>query len=137
MDICIRQPARARLITAEDREVPVAATLRYTVQDPLAVFVDFPPEAALDGECVTWTFARSLLDEGLAAPAGGGDVHVRPYGRGGTLVEFHSPYGVALLRFDTAEIGRFLARSYAVVAAGDEDVGTAVERGLGALFGGV
>ncbi|MFB7499678.1 SsgA family sporulation/cell division regulator [Streptomyces sp. NPDC056161] len=137
MDICIRQPARARLITAEDPEVPVSATLRYSVQDPLAVFVDFPPEAALDGESVTWTFARSLLDEGLAAPAGDGDVHVRPCGRGCTVMEFHSPYGVALLGFETAELRRFLARSYAVVAEGTEDIGAVVERALGTLFGSV
>ncbi|MFF0222963.1 SsgA family sporulation/cell division regulator [Streptomyces sp. NPDC004629] len=137
MDTSIRQPARARLITAEDREVPVSATLRYTVQDPLAVFVDFPPEAALDGEGVTWTFARSLLDAGLAGPAGNGDVRVRPCGATCTLLEFHSPHGVALLGFGTGALRRFLRRSYAVVAAGEEDVVTAVERGLGALFGGV
>ncbi|MGW3952003.1 SsgA family sporulation/cell division regulator [Streptomyces sp. NPDC004752] len=137
MDTSIRQPARARLITAEDREVLVPATLRYTVRDPLAVFVDFPPEAALDGEGVTWTFARSLLDAGLAAPTGCGDVRVRPYGGTCTLLEFHAPQGVALLEFDTSALRGFLRRSYAVVAAGEEDIETVVERGLGALFGGV
>ncbi|MEU6607156.1 SsgA family sporulation/cell division regulator [Streptomyces shenzhenensis] len=137
MDTTIRQPVRARLITAEDREVPVPATLRYSVHDPLAVFVDFPPEAALDGEHVTWIFARSLLDTGLAAPAGRGDVRIRPYGATCTLLEFHAPHGVALLGFDTGALRGFLRRSYAVVAAGEEDAGTAVERGLGALFGGV
>lgn len=137
MDITYRQPARAQLITAEDREVPVPATLRYTAEDPLAVFVDFPPEVTLDGEDVTWTFARSLLDEGLDAPAGRGDVHIWPCGRARTVLEFHSPWGIALLQFDTPALRRFLLHTYAVVAAGQEDVAEDVERGLSALFGGV
>ncbi|MEU3980764.1 SsgA family sporulation/cell division regulator [Streptomyces sp. NPDC026672] len=137
MDITIRQPARARLITAEDHEIPVPATLRYTAEDPLAVFIDFPPQVTLDGDSVTWTFARSLLDEGLGAPAGRGDVRIRPCGRVSTVMEFHSPHGLALLRFETAALRRFLLRSHAAVPSGREDLGEIVERGLGALFGGV
>jgi len=52
-------------------------------------------------------------------------------------VEFHSPYGLALLQFDTAALRRFLLRTYAVVAAGQEDLGAAVEEGLNSLFGSV
>ncbi|MEV6805525.1 SsgA family sporulation/cell division regulator, partial [Streptomyces sp. NPDC051129] len=81
MDTSVEQLAHAWLVTAGDQEVPVPATLRYTTADPLAVYLDFPAEAALHGREVTWTFARSLLDEGLEAPAGHGDVRVRPYGR--------------------------------------------------------
>ncbi|MFE9452784.1 SsgA family sporulation/cell division regulator [Streptomyces sp. NPDC006739] len=135
--ITFQQPARARLITAEDQELPVTAVLRYTSADPLAVFVDFPAEATLDGEATTWTFARSLLSEGLGAPAGCGDVQLWPCGPARTAVEFHSPYGLALLQFDTAALRRFLLRTHAVVAAGQEDVAAVVERGLTALFGGV
>ncbi|WP_030613877.1 SsgA family sporulation/cell division regulator [Streptomyces fulvoviolaceus] len=137
MDITLEQPARARLITAENRELPVPATLRYTAADPLAVCIGFPPEVSLDGEGVTWTFARALLAEGLAGPAGSGDVHIWPCGRSVTVVEFHSPYGLALLRFDTAALRRFLLRTYAVVGAGQEDLGAAVEQGLSSLFGSV
>ncbi|MGZ0203009.1 SsgA family sporulation/cell division regulator [Streptomyces sp. RM1] len=137
METTIELPALARLITAEDREIPVAATLRYTARDPLAVFVDFPAEAALDGEEVSWTFARSLLDQGLRSPAGRGDVQIWPYGRTRTVLEFHSPYGLALLQFPTTTLRRFLVRSYGVVAAGQEDMAAVVERGLTALFGGV
>ncbi|MFI5685180.1 SsgA family sporulation/cell division regulator [Streptomyces sp. NPDC051636] len=137
MDFTFTQPAHARLITDGDREVTVSASLRYTTEDPLAVFVDFPPEATLDGERATWTFARSLLDEGLGAPAGRGDVQIWPGGRGRTVLEFHSPYGVALLQFGTLDLRRFLLRTYTVVAAGQEDVAAVVERGLSALFGGV
>ncbi|ARP73580.1 SsgA family sporulation/cell division regulator [Streptomyces pluripotens] len=137
MDITIEHLARARLITTEDREIPVSATLRYTTCDPLAVYVDFPAEAALDGEEVTWTFARSLLDQGLRAPAGHGDVQIWPCGRTRTVVEFHSPYGLALLQFQASALRRFLVCTYGVVGSGQEDMAAVVERGLSALFGGV
>ncbi|WP_053846851.1 SsgA family sporulation/cell division regulator [Streptomyces sp. NRRL B-24085] len=137
MDTTFEQPAPARLITAENRELPVPATLRYGSADPLAVCVDFPAEVCLDGQGVTWTFARALLEEGLRGPAGGGDVHIWPCGRDVTVVEFHSPYGLALLQFPTPTLRDFLLRSYAVVGAGQEDLGEAVERGLSALFGSV
>jgi Streptomyces sporulation and cell division protein, SsgA len=135
--ITVAQLAQARLITSEDQEIPVSATLRYTIDDPLAVFVDFPAEAALDGEEVTWVFARSLLDQGLRAPAGHGDVQIWPYGGTRTVLEFHSPHGLALLQFPSSALRRFLLRTYGVVGAGQEDLGGVVERGLSALFGGV
>ncbi|MFD9389915.1 SsgA family sporulation/cell division regulator [Streptomyces sp. NPDC060000] len=137
MDITLEQPVRARLITAEDRELPVPATLRYDSADPFAVHIDFPPEVSLAGEAVTWTFGRALLEQGVNGPAGSGDVHIWPCGRARTVVEFHSPLGLALLQFDTGVLRRFLLRSYAVVAAGREDVGAAVDRGLEALLGNV
>ncbi|MEV5875296.1 SsgA family sporulation/cell division regulator [Streptomyces sp. NPDC052101] len=135
--ITVEQSAQARLITAEDQEIPVSATLRYSTDDPLAVFVDFPAEASLEGEEVSWVFARSLLDQGLRAPAGHGDVQIWPYGRTRTVLEFHSPHGLALLQFPASALRRFLLRTYATVPAGQEDVSAVVERGLGALFGGV
>lgn len=137
MDTTLEQPARARLITAENQELPVPAILRYDSTDPLAVSVDFPPEVSLDGQGVTWTFARALVEEGLRGPAGGGDVHLWPCGRSTTVVEFHSPYGLALLQFDTPDLREFLLLTYAVVGAGQEDLGETVEQGLSALFGGV
>ncbi|WP_406010646.1 SsgA family sporulation/cell division regulator [Streptomyces sp. NBC_00637] len=137
MDITLEQPVRARLITAEDQELPVPATLRYDSGDPFAVHVDFPPEVSLAGEAVTWTFGRALLEQGVNDPAGSGDVHIWPCGPVRTVVEFHSPLGLALLQFDTGALRRFLLRSYAVVAAGREDVGAAVDQGLEALLGNV
>jgi hypothetical protein len=137
MDITLEQSVRARLITAEDQELPVPALLRYASADPFAVHLDFPPEVSLEGEEVTWTFGRALLAEGLGGPAGSGDVHIWPCGRARTVMEFHSPLGMALLQFDTTALRRFLLRSYAVVAAGREDVGAAVDEGLQALLGNV
>ncbi|MDC2954660.1 SsgA family sporulation/cell division regulator [Streptomyces gilvifuscus] len=137
MDITLEQPVRGRLVTAREQELPAPATLRYTSADPLAVHLDFPPDVSLDGTAVTWTFARALLDEGLRGPVGGGDVHLWPCGRARTVIELHSPYGMALLQFDTAALQRFLVRTYAVVAAGQEDLAEALDRGLSALLGNV
>ncbi|MFE2416515.1 SsgA family sporulation/cell division regulator [Streptomyces hokutonensis] len=137
MDITLEQPTRARLITADDTEIPVSATLRYLSWDPLAVHLDFPPEVSLDGDTVTWTFARALLEEGLRRPAGSGDVHLWPCGQARTVLEFHSPFGLALLHFQTPALRRFLLRTYDVVATGKEDMDAVVERGLSALFGSV
>lgn len=71
----------------------------------------------------------------MSGPAGSGDVHIWPCGPVRTVVEFHSPLGLALLQFETGALRRFLLRSYAVVAAGREDVGAAVDQGLEALLG--
>ncbi|MDT0569955.1 SsgA family sporulation/cell division regulator [Streptomyces sp. DSM 3412] len=137
MTVTLEQPARALLVTDEDREVPVPASLRYSSDDPLAVHLDFPADISLNGSMVTWTFSRGLLEEGVRTPAGAGDVRIRPSGRFRTVVELHSPYGMALLRFERAAIQRFLLRSYAVVAAGSEEVGPALDRGLTSLLRGV
>lgn len=120
MAVTLEQPARARLVAPERRERSVPVTLRYAADDPLAIQIIFPPEASLDGAEVTWIFARQLLEEGLRAPAGGGDVHIWPCGRARTVLEFHAPQGLALMQFDRAVLRRFLLRTYAVVGAGRE-----------------
>jgi hypothetical protein len=128
MHVTLQQPTGARLITATDQELAIPATLRYTSADPPAVHID--------GEAATWTFARVLLGEGLRAPAGIGTVRVRPAGSAHTRVEFHAPQGVAVLSFTTADLTRFLARTYTVVAPDEETVGAELDQGLVALFGG-
>ncbi|MEU0947024.1 SsgA family sporulation/cell division regulator [Streptomyces canus] len=136
MHVTLQQPTGARLITATDQELAIPATLRFTSAEPPAVHIDFPPHVTVDGEVTTWTFARVLLGEGLRAPAGIGNVRVRPAGSAHTCVEFHAAQGVALLRFATADLTRFLARTYTVVAAGEETVGAELDHGLVALYGG-
>ncbi|WP_330325598.1 SsgA family sporulation/cell division regulator [Streptomyces pseudovenezuelae] len=136
MHVTLQQPTGARLITATDRELAIPATLRFTSADPAAVHVDFPPHVTVDGEVTTWTFARILLGEGLRAPAGVGNVRVRPAGSAHTYVEFRAAQGVAVLSFATADLTRFLARTYTVVAAGEETVGAELDHGLVALYGG-
>ncbi|MGW0713073.1 SsgA family sporulation/cell division regulator [Streptomyces sp. NPDC002643] len=137
MSRTLEQPTRARLVTPDYEELPVRATLRYTSADPYAVHIDFPASASMDDTGVTWTFARALLAEGLTTPAGIGDVHLWPCGPLHTVVELHAPYGMAMIRFDTASLRRFLRRSYAVVESGGEDLGPLLEAGLTSLLGGV
>ncbi|MEU6227191.1 SsgA family sporulation/cell division regulator [Streptomyces sp. NPDC047042] len=133
----LEQSARARLITPGYEELSLVVTLRYEAADPIAVHIDFPVEVSAEGEEVTWTFSRLLLEEGLEHPAGIGEVHLWPCGPVHTVVELHSPYGLAVIRFRTAQLQRFLHRSYGVVAPGMEDLGPEVERGLALLLGGV
>lgn len=137
MAVTLEQPARARLVTREGHERALPVTLRYAAADPLAVQIVFPPEASLDGAEVTWIFARRLLEEGLRAPAGAGDVRIWPCGRARTVLEFHAPYGVALVQFDRAALRRFLLRTYAVVGAGCEAAGLGLDEDLDRLLRGV
>ncbi|MFI7408636.1 SsgA family sporulation/cell division regulator [Streptomyces sp. NPDC049627] len=136
MHVTLEQPTGARLITATDQEIAIPTTLRYTSADPLAVHLDFPPHVTLDGEVTTWTFARALLSAGLRTSAGLGSVRVRPCGASHTYVEFQSPVGTAMLRFTTSDLYRFLARTYTVIAPGEETVEAELDHGLVALFGG-
>ncbi|WP_367322147.1 SsgA family sporulation/cell division regulator [Streptomyces sp. HUAS ZL42] len=136
MHVVLEHPTRAHVIT-RTREIAVSATLRYASTDPLAVHITFPARFSLGGEAVTWTFARTLLEEGLGTPAGIGDVHIWPCGPSHTIVEFASPQGLAMIRFDTTALHRFLLRSYAAVPPGDESLEPALDEGLMSLFGGV
>ncbi|WP_326582942.1 SsgA family sporulation/cell division regulator [Streptomyces sp. NBC_00481] len=133
----LEQPARALVITPDYEEIAVRTTLRYTTEDPFAVHIDFPPGSSDDDANVTWTFARTLLAEGLVTPAGIGDVHLWPCGPAHTVVELRSPHGMAMIRFDAATLRRFLHRSYAVVALGGETLEPALDDGLASLLGGV
>ncbi|MBO1330540.1 SsgA family sporulation/cell division regulator [Streptomyces sp. VRA16 Mangrove soil] len=137
MPVTLEQPTRARLVTAEHAggERALTVGLRYASADPLAISLVFPADVTRAGTQVTWAFARSLLDEGLRAPTGTGDVHVWPCGRARTVVELHAPAGLAVLQFDTSALCRFLHRTYAVVRAGEEDLAGHVDRALAVFFG--
>ncbi|MGW1377767.1 SsgA family sporulation/cell division regulator [Streptomyces sp. NPDC002446] len=135
MNPVIDQAVQVRLLAATAGPHAVPAVLHYQPADPLAVRMSFPPEISLDGSAVDWAFARELLDEGLRTPAGRGDVRVRPCGPDRTVMEFHADEGVAMVQLRTAEVRRFLARSYAAVPAGDEAAYLGLERGLAELFG--
>jgi hypothetical protein len=130
----LQQTVRARLITPGQPELLVRPTLRYSAAEPFAVHIDFPAQVSADGEGVRWTFARALLEEGLGTPAGEGDVRIRPYGWARTVIEFRSPLGLAVIRFGTATLRRFLLRSYDVVAPGAESLGPDLDQGLGTLL---
>ncbi|AZS85960.1 SsgA family sporulation/cell division regulator [Streptomyces griseoviridis] len=137
MHITLEQPTGAHLVIRDGQEMPIPLTLRFTSDDPLAVHVDFPAHVAVGAEKVTWTFARALLEEGLDARAGVGNVRIRPRGPQRTVVELHAPEGVAMICFDTPVLRRFLLRSYTVVEPGGEAIGAVLDDGLTAMFGAV
>jgi hypothetical protein len=112
--ITLEQATGARLLTADEQELAVPATLRYTSADPQSVHFVFPPWISLDGEEVTWRFARVLLEQGMQTPAVLGNVHVRPYGPSRTVVELRAEEGVAAVTFATSVLRRFLVSSLRV-----------------------
>ncbi|MFJ6851839.1 SsgA family sporulation/cell division regulator [Streptomyces sp. NPDC091271] len=85
--------------------------LRHQPDDPLAVRLDFAPWGGARESTATWVFARSLLIEGVTAPVGGGDVRVRPGGAQETEVELRSARGHCVVRFRTAALRSFFART--------------------------
>ncbi|MBW8817123.1 MULTISPECIES: SsgA family sporulation/cell division regulator [unclassified Streptomyces] len=108
----VEQYARAHIVSdvdiAEDEAIPVV--LRYDPEtDPRSVRIRLPgtPE---------WTFSRALLEQGLRAPVGSGDVRVWPCGRVQAVVEFHSPHGVSVVQFEQKALLRFLRRTYTATA---------------------
>ncbi|MEU6862651.1 SsgA family sporulation/cell division regulator [Streptomyces sp. NPDC046876] len=103
----------ARVVTDDPlyRKIPVA--LRFAAAEPLAVRIVFPAGLSPEGTDNEWVFPRALLEAGLQAPSGTGDVRVWPCGRAQAVVEFHSPEGVAVIQFDSAALRRFLRRAYA------------------------
>ncbi|NEC92143.1 SsgA family sporulation/cell division regulator [Streptomyces sp. SID12501] len=107
----VEQYARAHIVTAtpddygDDRDA-VPVVLRYDPDaDPRAVRIGLPGPHE-------WTFSRSLLEEGLRAPVGSGEVRVWPCGRVQAVVEFHSAGGVSVVQFETKTLTRFLRRTY-------------------------
>lgn len=135
----LQQPVRARLVTPGYPTLPIRPVLRYSAAEPFAVRIDFPAHVSDDERGATWTFARSLLEEGLdgGSVAGIGDVRVVPCGRSRTVVEFRAPHGMAAIRFGTASLRRFLQRSYGVVEPGTEDLGPELDHCLMSLLDGV
>ncbi|MFE3603173.1 SsgA family sporulation/cell division regulator [Streptomyces sp. NPDC059096] len=120
MSPVIEQAVQARLVSPTPRMETVPATLCYDRADPFAVRMEFPPPATLEGTEVTWEFSRELLATGMTEAAGVGDVRVRPFGYGRTVLEFHAPEGTAMVHLRTSELRRFLERSQGLVPAGRE-----------------
>ncbi|MFE3996475.1 SsgA family sporulation/cell division regulator [Streptomyces goshikiensis] len=114
LPVVVEERVRGRVITDDPlyRAIPVA--LRFTPAEPLAVRVVFPADLSPEGSENEWVFPRALLEAGLQAPTGTGDVRVWPCGRVQAVVEFHSPEGVAVIQFDIKALRRFLRLTYGV-----------------------
>ncbi|WP_328769328.1 SsgA family sporulation/cell division regulator [Streptomyces sp. NBC_00286] len=103
----VEQYARAHIVTDSAQETPaVPVALRYDPEaEPAEVRVTLPGRHE-------WVVARDLLERGLRTPAASGDVRIWPCGRVQTVMEFHSPEGVAVVQFDEKALIRFLRRTY-------------------------
>lgn len=101
MSIVIEQSVQARMVASAPRMETLPATLQYDRRDPFAVRMAFPAPATLEGTEVAWEFSRELLSEGMDAPAGVGDVRIRPFGYDRTVLEFHAAEGIAMVHVRT------------------------------------
>lgn len=109
-----------RLVVPGSTALPVPADIRYDHRDPYAVHMAFHTGGA---EIVEWTFARSLLTDGVTHPVGEGDVQVWPSHVGGQPVvclSLSSPSGRALFEVPLSRLVEFLTETYAVVPTGSE-----------------
>lgn len=104
------------------RPMAFMATCQYSPDDPYAVWLTFHVPA---GD-VPWALSRSLLARGLTRPAGEGDVRVRPVlgddRRAMVEMTFRTDEGRLRVQVRAADLLRFLTRTWALVAPGEETV---------------
>ncbi|MEE4495471.1 SsgA family sporulation/cell division regulator [Streptomyces sp. NPDC050529] len=136
MSTVIEQSVQARMVASAPQMETLPAVLTYDRTDPFAVRMAFPAPATLEGTEVSWEFSRELLTSGMDAPAGVGDVRVRPFGYDRTVLEFHAAEGIAMVHVRTAELRRFLRRAQELVPAGDEHRFLDLDRSLTDLLDG-
>jgi hypothetical protein len=99
---------------------PVVTRWTYCADDPFAVTVEIQTRG---NRFVDWVLARDLLVAGLHAPAGIGDVRVRPATMGKwdvALIEIRSPDGHAVLEVDRDLLRQFVEATIDVVPLGAE-----------------
>ena len=123
-----------RLVVPGSPALPVMADLNYDHGDPYAVRVAFHTGGP---DVVEWTFARSLLTDGVTHPVGEGDVQVWPSqsnGRPVVCISLSSPSGRAMFETPLTQLVEFLTRTYAVVPTGSESDYVDVEAELALLL---
>jgi hypothetical protein len=125
-----------RLVITDGPDRFVHANLNYVTRDPYAVRVGFHTGSA---EIVEWTFARSLLSDGVTHPVGDGDVQVWPTDnaeQAGVCLALSSPYGRALFEAPLPRVVAFLRQTYALVPTGAESGFINVDAELASLLNG-
>jgi hypothetical protein len=123
-----------RLVVSDGPDRAVHANLSFFPHDPYAVRVGFHTGSA---EIVEWTFARSLLSDGVTHPVGDGDVQVWPTDnaeQAGVCVALSSPSGRALFEAPLPRVVAFLTQTYAVVPNGSESGFVDVDAELASLL---
>jgi hypothetical protein len=125
-----------RLVVNDGPDRAVQADLSFSPADPYAVRVAFHTGTT---EVVEWTFARSLLTDGVTHPVGDGDVQVWPVNTDGApkvCLSLSSPSGRALFEAPLPELVQFLTRTYALVPTGCESDFVDVDAELATLLSG-
>jgi hypothetical protein len=124
-----------RFVAPGSAALPVLADISYAAEDPYAVRVRFHTSA---DDAVEWTFARSLLTEGVSRPTGEGDVRVWPShapGRPAVCLSLCSPSGRALFEAPLQTLIEFLTKTYAAVPTGTESDHVDADAGLAMILG--
>jgi hypothetical protein len=114
---------------------PVVTRWVYFPDDPFAVTVEIQTRG---NRFVDWVLARDLLITGLSAPAGIGDVRVRPGNMGEwevTLVEIRSPDGHAVLEVDRDLLRQFVQATVDAVPLGSEGMAVDIDAEIEKLTG--
>lgn len=130
----VEEVVEAFLVHSERATLPLTAGFLYDCSDPYAVRVRFP---AVDSghASTTWTFARSLLEEGQRVASGEGDVRIIPCGPGYVGMELRNDSGQALILLTTKGLCRFLSETYRRVPAGHEHHRLDLDEALTRLLG--
>ena len=125
-----------RLVVGDGEDRQVHAELSYSPMDPYAVRIGFHTGGE---DVVEWTFARSLLTDGVTHPVGDGDVQVWPAtgdtGEQHVRLSLSSPSGKALFEAPLPQLVQFLTQTYAVVPTGCESDFVDVGAELAILLG--
>ncbi|HEY0574797.1 MAG TPA: SsgA family sporulation/cell division regulator [Pseudonocardia sp.] len=109
------------------QETPLLTRWSYRSDDPFAVMMSISRPS---GRWIDWLLSRDLLIEGLAGPAGVGDVRLTPFSDEEfdvLEVRIGDDEGFASLEFDRDLIERFLEASFEIVSAGAESAVIDVE----------
>jgi hypothetical protein len=99
---------------------PVVTRWSYSAYDPFAVSLAVRTR---QDRWVEWLVGRELVVDGLDAPAGEGDVRMRPISVQGydiVEIEIRSHDGRAVLEVDRDLLRTFVEATLAMVALGDE-----------------
>jgi len=109
------------------QETPLLTRWSYRSDDPFAVMMSISRPS---GRWIDWLLSRDLLIEGLAGPAGVGDVRLTPFSDEEfdvLEVRIGDDEGFASLEFDRDLIERFLEATFDIVPAGAESAVIDVE----------
>lgn len=110
----------------------IKTEFRYDPAHPFTVTMAFPNEHEVDGDVVTWSFGRDLLDAGIKDWAGQGDVRIWPTDTSTVHIKIQSPEGEALFEFDKKVLREFVRAIYKQVPRNKEtrhlDVDAEIQR---------